>query len=250
MIHQKSDFTRNLSAYISAGENEKAKKLIVSEIGQLMVYHRGHIISALNDAGIKTAGNASDKEVAKKIADNLGTNEAFRNAMITLLISINSGHGFYLATGCPTGYYQDYFGNCLKVKKGQSFAANGYYNADEGSGSGGFANFLKSLGAGSDASGGAASTGGKTPQVTVGADPFSAIAGAIGSIFSFGAARTEAKSSAQTEKLKLAQQILANKNAQQPPASNTGKTLLIVGGIAVVGLVAYLIIKKKGQATA
>jgi len=247
MIHQKSDFTTNVNAYIRSGENEKAKKLIVSEIGQLMIYHRGHIISALNEAGIKTPANASDKEVAKKIADNLGTNTEFTNAILTLLVSINSGSGFYLATGCPQGYYQNYFGSCIKSPKGQTLSANGYYNANEvqnpSTQGGGFMGFLSSLSS-SPASGGAA------PSSPIGADPVSAVAGAIGNIFGFAKAKTDAKSSAQTEKLKLAQQILANKNAQQPPASNTGKTLLIVGGLAVVGVIAYLIIKKKGQASA
>jgi hypothetical protein len=244
MIHQKSDFTQNVSAYIRSGENEKAKKLIISEIGQLMIYHRGHIISALNEAGIKTSGNASDKEVAKKIADNLGTNIEFTNAILTLLVSINSGSGFYLATGCPQGYYQNYFGNCIKSPKSQTLSATGYYNANEVPQGSGFMGFLNSLSPSSGASGGA------TPSSPIGADPVSAVAGAIGNIFGFAKAKTDAKTSAQTEKLKLAQQILANKNAQQPPASNTGKTLLIVGGLAVVGVIAYLIIKKKGQASA
>jgi len=244
MIHQTSDFSNNLSAYIRAGENDKAKKLIIKEIGQLMVYHRGHLISALNEAGIKTSANASDKEVAKKVADNLGENIPFTNAVLTLLISLNSGSGFYLATGCPSGFYQNYFGQCIRTKKGGTLSANGYYNANEPTGSelGGFSSFLSSLtSSGADKSG-------STPNVTVGADPISAIAGAIGSIFSFGAAKREGKNAAQTEKLKLAQQIIANKNTQQPPANNTGKVLLVVGGLAVVGVIAYLIIKKKGQA--
>ena len=244
MIHQTTDFTHNLNSYIKSGQNEKAKKLIIKEIGQLMVYHRGHLISALNEAGIKTSPNASDKEVAKKIADNLGDNVPFTNAVLTLLISFNSGSGFYLATGCPSGYYQNYFGQCIKTgKKSNSFSANGYYNANEmTSGSGGFASFLSSISGSTSGK-----EEGKTPNVTVGADPVSAIAGAIGSIFSFGAAKREGQAQAQTEKLKLAQQIIANKNTQQPPANNSGKILMIVGGLAVVGIIAYFIIKQKGQ---
>jgi len=243
MIHQKSDFTQNVSAYIRSGENEKAKKLIISEIGQLMIYHRGHIISALNEAGIKTSGNESDKSVAKKIADNFGTNTEFTNAILTLLISINSGSGFFLATGCPQGYYQNYFGHYIKSPKDNKLSANGYYNGNEvenpSTQGGGFMGFLSSL------SSSPASSGAALPS-PIGADPVSAIAGAIGNIFGFAKAKTDKKASAQTEKLKLAQQILANKNSQQPPASNSGKVLLIVGGLAIVGLFTYLIIKKRG----
>lgn len=250
MIHNKVDFSKNINAYYDSGENKKAEKLLMAELGQLMIYHRGHIISALNEAGIETNKDASDKEIANKLASNLAYNDGLRIAISLLLNNLN-GNSFYQATGCPEGYIKQYF------------------NAGDDASGGGFGAFLSSLtgilggGASGGASGGGASSGassggssGSVPatQVTVGADPVSAIAGAIGSIFSFAGSKTaqktereKSKSEKDIQRLALAQQILGAKNSQQPPTGMSGgtKATIIILGLLAVGTTVYFVMKKK-----
>lgn len=242
MVHNKVDFSKNINAYYDSGENKKAEKLLMAELGQLMIYHRGHIISALNEAGIETNKDASDKEIANKLASNLAYNDGLRIAISLLLNNLN-GNSFYQATGCPEGYIKQYF------------------NAEDGKNGGGFGAFLSSLTGslgGGASSGGASGVGGSggvpTPQVTVGADPVSAIAGAIGSIFSFAGSKTaqktereKSKSEKDIQRLALAQQILGAKNSQQPPTGMSGgtKATLIILGLLAVGTTVFFVMKKK-----
>tara|TARA_R110000868_G_scaffold147305_5_gene368722 strand:+ start:1103 stop:1855 length:753 start_codon:yes stop_codon:yes gene_type:complete len=250
MIHNKVDFSKNINAYYDSGENKKAEKLLMAELGQLMIYHRGHIISALNEAGIETNKDASDKEIANKLASNLAYNDGLRIAISLLLNNLNA-NSFYQATGCPEGYIKQYF------------------NAEDDASGGGFGAFLSSLtgilggGASGGASGGGGSGGassrgssGSVPatQVTVGSDPVSAIAGAIGSIFSFAGSKTaqktereKSKSEKDIQRLALAQQILGAKNSQQPPTGMSGgtKATIIILGLLAVGTTVYFVMKKK-----
>jgi len=236
MLYTKHDFVSNLNSYVASGENKKAQKVIVDEIGRTLVYHRGHVISALNEAGIKTAPNASDKDVTNKIAQNLGTNKKLTASLSVLMTGMNNGSSFYHATGCKEGQIAHFM------------------NA-EGDQESAFAKFLGSLKGGGGASGGGGSASPTTPQGKVGADPVSAIAGAIGSIFSFAGAKTQqkteektAKAQADAQRLALAQQILASKNGQQPSATTMGgttKIVLISVGVIVVGVVAYFALRTK-----
>ena len=244
MIHNKVDFSKNINAYYDSGENKKAEKLLMAELGQLMIYHRGHIISALNEAGIETNKDASDKEIANKLASNLAYNDGLRIAISLLLNNLN-GNSFYQATGCPEGYIKQYF-NVEGDKKGGGFGA--FLSSLVGGFSGG-----ASGGASGSASGGASGSVPAT-QVTVGSDPVSAIAGAIGSIFSFAGSKTaqktereKSKSEKDIQRLALAQQILGAKNSQQPPTGMSGgtKATIIILGLLAVGTTVYFVMKKK-----
>lgn len=241
MIHNKVDFSKNINAYYDSGENKKAEKLLMAELGQLMIYHRGHIISALNEAGIETNKDASDKEIANKLASNLAYNDGLRIAISLLLNNLN-GNSFYQATGCPEGYIKQYF------------------NGEGDKNGGGFGAFLSSLtgslggGASSGSASGGASGSVPAPQVTVGSDPVSAIAGAIGSIFSFAGSKTaqktereKSKSEKDIQRLALAQQILGAKNSQQPPTGMSGgtKATIIILGLLAVGTTVFFVMKKK-----
>jgi len=248
MIHNKVDFSKNINAYYDSGENKKAEKLLMAELGQLMIYHRGHIISALNEASIETNKDASDKEIANKLASNLAYNDGLRIAISLLLNNLN-GNSFYQATGCPEGYIKQYFNLEGDDKKGGGFGA--FLSSLAGSLGGGASSGGASSGS---ASGGGASGSVPTPQVTVGADPISAIAGAIGSIFSFAGSKTaqktereKSKSEKDTQRLALAQQILGAKNSQQPPTGMSGgtKATLIILGLLAVGTTVFFVMKKK-----
>lgn len=237
MVYQKHDFISNIGSYAASGEPDKAKSVLINEIAQLLIYHRGHVISALNESGIKTSKDAPDQELAEKLAENLGSNKALQSAVSLLLANLNSGKAFYSATGCREGYLQKFWG------------ADG----TAGEKRGGFSTFLNSLfgqqaqsantqspagTAAGNVAGGAASGG-----------AIGAIAGAINSIFGFAQAKTEAKTEAQSNKMKLAQQILQSKNNQQPAPSKGGSALAwTVAVIALVGV--GFVIYKKSQTTA
>jgi len=238
MVHNKVDFSKNINAYYDSGENKKAEKLLMAELGQLMIYHRGHIISALNEAGIETNKDASDKEIANKLASNLAYNDGLRIAISLLLNNLN-GNSFYQATGCPEGYIKQYF------------------NAEDGASGGGFGAFLSSL-TGSGGGGSTSGGGGKgISPIVEGASSggyVGAIAGAIESVFSFAGSKTaqktereKSKSEKDTQRLALAQQILGAKNSQQPPTGMSGgtKATLIILGLLAVGTTVYFVMKKK-----
>ncbi len=77
MRYEKHDFLTNLNQLQKVGDKEKVKKLLMDEVGQLIVFHRGHVISALNESGVPTDKNSSDRELIKKVVDHLGDNKAF-----------------------------------------------------------------------------------------------------------------------------------------------------------------------------
>lgn len=152
-----------------------------------MVFHRGHIISALNESGVPTDKNSTDRELIKKVVDHLGDNKAF-TAKITGYIA--------LFNNIPTQQRQN---------------ADSFWNGE----------------------GGTASGGGET-AVPTGA--FSALAGAIGDIFSFAKGKQDAKSQAEANRMALAQSLLANQ-PQQP--SNAGLIIGITLGAAAIGAIIY-----------
>ena len=89
----------------------------------------------------------------------------------------------------------------------------------------------------SDSSGGAS-----TPQVTVGADPISAIAGAIGSVFSFAKSKGDAKTAKEADKRKLQMSLLSDDGSKK----TNWLPIVLIGGILLIGgAVAYVSLKSK-----
>ncbi|MEI7962040.1 MAG: hypothetical protein WCI04_06925 [archaeon] len=75
------------------------------------------------------------------------------------------------------------------------------------------------------------------PKVTVGSDPVSAIAGAIGSVFSFATSFKDADTQKKVENSKLMQSVMAYKTAQLGAGSGSNTTLYVIGGVLVVGAI-------------
>ena len=89
--------------------------------------------------------------------------------------------------------------------------------------------------------GGSTSGGTSAPEITVGADPVSAIAGAIGSIFSFAGVKAEAKAQAEADKNRLISGLLADDDKK-----TNWLPIVIIGGVLVLGgIVAVITLKSK-----
>lgn len=85
------------------------------------------------------------------------------------------------------------------------------------------------------------------PEVTIGADPISAIAGAIGSVFSFATSSQEAKAQEEQQKHQLMLAILSDdpNEVQKTKTRSTVIILAVVGSILLIGVVLILTLKKK-----
>ncbi len=89
MKAEQHDFTGNLTNAMRFGESEKARKMILNEIGELIHFHRGHAITALNEAGIQTNKDAKDKEITDKLAEGLRTNPKLVEILSTYIAHFN-----------------------------------------------------------------------------------------------------------------------------------------------------------------
>ena len=80
-----------------------------------------------------------------------------------------------------------------------------------------------------------------TPDVTVGSDPVSAIAGAIGSIFSFGTSIKQSKTQEESDKRRLQMQLL-----QGDEKKTNWLPIVIIGGVLLIGgIVAFISLRGK-----
>lgn len=229
MKYVQHDFAGNIAKLQQSGEVDKVQKLILDEVGQLMVYHRGHLVAALNEAGFPTDPKASDKKISEVMADALKKSDSFRTAISTLLVGLNRGDAFHQATGCPQGQFESYFGKSQKSQ--QHHNAGGYtpqqiqqYMSQQGQ-------QAPRAGLLSGASGGAVG----------------AIAGALGSIIGGAQQNQNNKTQAEIERLKLAQQILEAKNRQQPSATGNTWLWVVLGSAAAITL--GVVIYKKTRPT-
>lgn len=80
-------------------------------------------------------------------------------------------------------------------------------------------------------------SGSTTPQITVGSDAVSAIAGAVGSIFSFASAKTNKNAQKESDKNRMIAGLLQDeKKTNWLPIVIIGGVLLIGGAIAIITL--------------
>jgi len=190
----------NFSGGVISNDIEMTKDVVLSKIYHLIDKEPNELISSLKISGVKISDTASKRELIDKSIDALYSNKLFQREV--------SKH---IAVTSPK------FSN----------------------GSGDLMGKLSGLfGGGGDSEGGSGGGGSTTPQVTVGADPISAIAGAIGSIFSFASAKTNKNAQKDADKNKLIQSLLQDqeKKTNWLPIVIIGGVLLIGGAIAFVTL--------------
>jgi len=202
----------NFSGGVISNDIEMTKDVVLSKIYHLIDKEPNELISSLKISGVKISDTASKRELIDKSIDALYSNKTFQREV--------SKH---IAVTSPK-------------------FINGTVTTPEFSnGSGDIMEKLSGLfgGGGSGGEGGSSGGGGSTmPQVTVGADPISAIAGAIGSIFSFASAKTNKNAQKDADKNKLIQSLLQDddKKTNWLPIVIIGGVLLIGGAIAFITL--------------
>ena len=177
------------------------KDVVLSEIHKILDKSPEVLIEALNSSGQAVSKNVSKKDLVHLTVENLYENPKFRDNISALIIEGNETN---------------------------------YNNAD-----GAIMDKLKgffSKGGADDSSGGASA-----PKVTVGADPISAIAGAIGSIFSFAQSGQDRKAAKESDKRKLQMSLLADDDKK-----TNWLPIVLIGGILLIGgAVAYVSLKNK-----
>jgi hypothetical protein len=171
MQYEQHDFVSNVAALHKTGQEDKARQMLMKEIAQIIVYHRGHAIQALNQVGVKTNKFATDKELTDKLAENLGTNPKLQGIIAGLLVQLNQSPQRPASQG--GGQHFDPF---------QREKASAQYSRAEGQGAG----------------------------AGMGAGPVGAIASMIGNIFGFAKSKTDQKSQAEANKMQLAQALLGS----------------------------------------
>jgi len=190
----------NFSGGVLSNDRDMTKDVVLSEVHKILDKSPEVLIETLNSSGQAVSKNVSKKDLVHLTVENLYENPKFRDNISALII-----------LGNETNYNNlDGDGSVMDKLKGL-FSKGG---ADAGSG------------------------GVNAPKVTVGADPISAIAGAIGSIFSFAQSSKDRKAAKEADKRKLQMSLLGgdDKKINWLPIVLIGGILLIGGAVAYVSL--------------
>jgi len=191
----------NFSGGVLSKDRDMTKDVVLSEIHKILDKSPEVLIETLNSSGQAVSKNVSKKDLVHLTVENLYENPKFRDNISALIIEGNETN------------YNNADGAIMDKLKG--FFSKG----------------------GADASSGGASV----PKVTVGADPISAIAGAIGSIFSFAQSGKDRKAAKESDKRKLQMSLLADDDKK-----TNWLPIVLIGGILLIGgAVAYVSLKNK-----
>lgn len=195
----------NFSGAVLSNDKDMTKDVVLSEVHKILDKSPEVLIETLNKSGQAISKNASKKEIVHLTVENLYDNPKFRENISALIITGNE---------------------------------NQYNNAD-GALMGKLQGLFSKVGGGST---GGSTGGASAPQVTVGADPISAIAGAIGSIFSFAKSKGDAKTAKEADKRKLQMSLLSDDGSKK----TNWLPIVLIGGILLIGgAVAYVSLKSK-----
>lgn len=263
MVFERHDFNMNFSN-ASGMDRETAEQIILNEITDLVIGEKAAVIDVLQKAGVDVSPNASRKQVVKLLAKHVPTHPKLKNTIAMMIAEYNdptpasaqaqgyrSGSftgnemtGDSNAAGCPPGTYMNYFGFCIKYKKGEQQAAfagqyDSFYDFGGTSGGGGqLADALKNIGGG--AAGGAAAG---PPGALAGS-----IAGALDSMFGFLKSGTDKKIAQEQTRQALINNLTAKENSRQLSSDGSGlstgaKWGIGIAVVAVVGVATIVIIK-------
>ena len=192
----------NFSGGILSNDKDMTKDVVLSEVHKILDKSPEVLIETLNSSGQAVSKNVSKKDLVHLTVENLYENPKFRENISALIIA-----------GNETNYNN---ADGAVMDKLKAFFSKGGGGADAGS-------------------------GGSAPKVTVGADPISAIAGAIGSIFSFAQSGKDRKAAKEADKRKLQMSLLAEDDKK-----TNWLPIVLIGGILLIGgAVAYVSLKNK-----
>lgn len=198
------DMMSNFAGSMFAKDKNMTKDVILSEVHKLIDKNPDVLIATLKESDVKVKDRYSKKELISLTVENLYDNDKFRMNVSKLI--------------------------------------GGGYSSNYSSADGKFIDKLKGIFGGSDSTSTDAKSDGNStaPKVNIGADPISAIANAVGSIFGTVGKFKEAKTQKEADKQKLIQSMLDDSNKKR----NYLPIVIISGVLLIGGLVAYVSLRK------
>lgn len=193
-------FTKNFSSANGSNNKDYQKDVLLDEIARLIEFNKPVVISILKDSGHSISPKSSKKQVVDHVVKALYNSQQFRTDIAKEIAKAN----------------QHEFANAIGDWK--------IFNSGDSA---------QPTGSASGAGQGAGQSGGKGGMVT-------AIAGAIGSIFTFGSASKNQKAEEERTRQAMYDKLL-----------NVGEEknwmpIIVVSGILVIGgIVAYFALRKK-----
>lgn len=193
-------FTKNFSSANGSNNMDYQKDVLLDEIARLIEFNKPIVISILKDSGHSISPKSSKKQVVDHVVKALYGSQQFRTDIAKEIAKAN----------------QHEFANAI-----------GDWKIFGGAGKG-------------TTTGGGASGAGQGATAQIGADPISAIAGAIGSIFSFASANQNKK--AEEERTR---QAMYDKLLNGGEEKNWMPIIVVSGILLIGGIVAYFALRKK-----
>lgn len=238
------EFHNRLINYYNANRNREASKLLMSELGSILVKSRKDFIDLLNESDIIAYDTMKDNELVDLYVNNLDRNKKLRLGTALLINMHNKQMGFdgedeISDDGVKVSAYilDDYFG-----AEGTMYSSEDY-DAPTIGGTMASSEEYSYAGLGTSIAGAVQGVAGATTAIAQGQQKKK-----------YGA--LDAAQKKQEAKSQITQQIIAKKMAdaenetkQREQKQKTTRTILIVGGIVValaaIGLTIYLVRKKK-----
>lgn len=125
MVHNARVNYRNADA---SGNDKMKRDIVLSDIAKLIVSNRDRVITHLKSVGVKINGTPSKGELAKITAQAMMGSQKFAQEIAKEIVAGTTmscdgcaGKDQALsAAGCASGWYMNYYGQCIKSKKAQA----------------------------------------------------------------------------------------------------------------------------------
>jgi len=207
-IFQSHDIYHNVTGIMRSNDQQTAQDFVTSEIAYLIAYRKKDLINQMKRAGYSVPNNVSDATLINLIAQYAGRDIKMNDALAGMIADRHRREEISSADGDTT---------TAPVKTTPAAGASTQTSTSQG---------------------GSSSGGGWGIVSTIG--------NLIGGIFDYSGDKKTAQAQIETQKMALAQQVLAMRS--QPQTDSNTKYVLIFAGIAALGLIsliAYSVLKKK-----
>lgn len=103
----------------SGMDKDMRDEMLVHELADVIVSHKPVVIDALRESGIRVSDDISRKGLTKLIADNAPENPDLQEHLAMVIVAKNLGSQAVYSSysGCAPGYIQNYFGHCIKAPR-------------------------------------------------------------------------------------------------------------------------------------
>jgi hypothetical protein len=211
-------FMLNFEGAVKSKDLTLQEDLILDEIADLIESNPSIVAECLRQSNVKVSQNPSKTELINLVSKQLFDNFVFRDN-IGGLIAMKGKYNTEYSNA--NGEFWDK----IKAWWSERFDRRQHREANK-------ADRKDARGEGSSE--------GKQGQVQMGTDAVSAIAGAIGSVFSFATSAMDQKARAEEARMKLAEKVLA------PEKKTQWLPIVIIGGVLIIGgIVAFMTLRQK-----